>query len=167
MQRAVSSSVVASEVLRFDAQMRDWWNPQGPGKALHQLNPVRSLFVRRFVCGVMGLPQGVSEPLKGLQVLDMGCGGGLLSEALARLGGRVTGVDASHVAIQVATEHAKQSGLDHMITYEQGTAETITPRDPYDLVVCSEVMEHVADPAQLVGHLASLSKGGKVGCVVR
>lgn len=94
--------------------------------------------------------------------------GGLLSESLARLGASVTGVDASAVAVDVASRHARESALD--ITYLQGSAETLladAQRRPFDLVVCSEVIEHVADAAELVGHLASLSDGGRVGCVVR
>jgi 2-polyprenyl-6-hydroxyphenyl methylase/3-demethylubiquinone-9 3-methyltransferase len=136
--------VDTGEIRKFDAAAADWWRPDGPFRPLHDLNPVRCSFVQ------------AARQLDGADVVDLGCGGGLLSEAMARAGARVTGVDASLPAIAAARRHALISGVD--IAYvESGAAEfAATHRHAFDLVTCMELLEHVPDPAALVQACAAM-----------
>lgn len=154
----------SEETKKFSRLMDDWWDPlKGPSVALHQLNPFRVGFIRQFVCSSLQIEGFRSNPLVGLDVLDVGCGGGILSESLTRLGGRVHGIDASEKAIEIAKRHgSKLQGL----TYEVATTDELVARGfSYDLVICSEVLEHVPDYELLISDLAKLSNG-KVGVVV-
>ncbi len=136
------------EIARFSAQADLWWNAAGQFKALHQINPLRLAYVVRHA--------GVA----GKQVLDVGCGGGLLSEAIAAAGGRVTGIDMAAPALSVARSHAKRSGL--AIEYHQSTAEdwARSHSGAYDVVTCMELLEHVPDPAGLVSACSRLLRPG-------
>ncbi|MBF2734795.1 MAG: bifunctional 2-polyprenyl-6-hydroxyphenol methylase/3-demethylubiquinol 3-O-methyltransferase UbiG [Betaproteobacteria bacterium AqS2] len=129
----------------FDA--KGWWDPQGKHRLLHVFNPTRTGYVER-----------VCEGLAGKEVLDAGCGGGIFAEALARSGAKVTGIDASAGAIEAAREHAKAEGLD--ISYEEAGIEDYQREKKFDAVVCMEMLEHVAAPAQAVAALAGLLKPG-------
>ncbi len=152
--------MVSREVQQFSNAMGEWWDPTGPARALHQLNPVRVRFVRQFASECWPQPAG-SYPLEGVSVLDVGCGGGLLSEALARLGGDVTGIDASERAVQVATARVGKMPVKGQLKYRVGSPEDLKEKS-FDLVVCSEVIEHVADPDAFVGQLTRLSRRGAV-----
>lgn len=155
---AGQTSIRPSEVAHFGALAEDWWNPKGSSAMLHRLNPVRLAYIREQVDAHWSLPHGDFRPLAGRRVLDVGCGAGLLCEPLARLGGIVTGLDATPENIAVARDHAERSGL--AVDYVAGGIETLDAA-PFDLVTCMEVVEHVEDPAAFIAHLARMvAKGG-------
>ena len=162
-RRAASSSVDAGEVQRFNSAMADWWAPNGPAKALQQMNPVRVGFIRDFCLKTVverGQEAQPGRPLAGVTIADVGCGGGLLSEALARLGASVTGIDASAKAIEVASARATAARLSQL-SYRQASPDELEG-EQFDVVVCSEVLEHVVDAEAFVGHLGALAKRGLV-----
>ena len=144
------SSIVAGEVEQFAAHAGDWWDPNGSEAMLHKLNPVRLKYIRDQVDQHWQCDECSRRPLEGKTALDVGCGAGLLAEPLARLGAQVTGLDASAALINVAREHARQSGLE--INYHDGDLAELEGQ--FDLVTCMEVIEHVADPAAFVTALA-------------
>jgi 2-polyprenyl-6-hydroxyphenyl methylase/3-demethylubiquinone-9 3-methyltransferase len=148
------------EVARFDRLARDWWDPKGPMQALHKLNPVRLQYIRDTACGRFGRDAKNPRCLEGLTVLDVGCGGGVLSEPLARLGAMVAGLDPAATNIVVAKLHAERSGLT--IDYRDETIEAVTARgEAFDIVVAMEVVEHVADvPAFVSACCAAVKPGG-------
>jgi 2-polyprenyl-6-hydroxyphenyl methylase/3-demethylubiquinone-9 3-methyltransferase len=151
------SSILADEVTQFAAQAGDWWDPNGPEAMLHKLNPVRLKYIRDQVDQHWQCDESRRTPLEGKKALDVGCGAGLLAEPLARLGARVTGLDASPELIVVAREHAAATGL--AIDYRAG--EIADQEGQFDLITCLEVIEHVADPAAFVKALAKrLAPGG-------
>jgi 2-polyprenyl-6-hydroxyphenyl methylase/3-demethylubiquinone-9 3-methyltransferase len=151
------SSILADEVTQFAAQAGDWWDPNGPEAMLHKLNPVRLKYIRDQVDQHWQCDECRRTPLEGKTALDVGCGAGLLAEPLARLGARVTGLDASPELNAVAREHAAATGL--AIAYRAG--EIAEQEGQFDLVTCLEVIEHVADPAAFVKALAKrLAPGG-------
>ncbi|MCJ8501863.1 bifunctional 2-polyprenyl-6-hydroxyphenol methylase/3-demethylubiquinol 3-O-methyltransferase UbiG [Desulfatitalea alkaliphila] len=141
-------NVDQEEIDRFGAMAHQWWQPEGPFKGLHDINPVRLAYVARHA------------ELSGRRVLDVGCGGGLLSEAMARAGARVTGIDMAPAALAVARQHAAQNGVN--VDYRQAAAETRvgTHAGAYDIVTCMELVEHVPDPAALVAACARLARPG-------
>lgn len=145
------SSVLPEDVARFAAQADSWWTPGGPFAALHALGPVRLAYLRQQV-----------GTLKGLKVLDVGCGGGLMAEPMAREGAKVTGLDASPEAIEAARAHAKLSRLS--IAYQVGTAEALAATGArFDLITALEIVEHVADLPAFVATLAGMVKpGGRI-----
>ena len=151
------AQVDPAEIRRFAALSDQWWAADGPLGQLHRMTPARMEIIRDALApGADGL-----TPLAGVSVLDVGCGGGLLSEPLTRLGARVTGLDASPDAVEAARAHARQSGLD--ITYRTGTLDDQEAAGPYDAVIASEVIEHVPDPAGFLGGIArALRPGGTV-----
>ena len=143
-------SVDPGEVARFSAMAEAWWDPEGDFRPLHALNPVRLAFIRDRVTAHFGRPAQTSEPLAGLRVLDVGCGGGLLCEPMRRLGATVVGVDASARNIEIARAHAAQSELD--IEYHAAAAESLAATGrQFDVVLTMEVVEHVADLDALLG----------------
>lgn len=146
----VKTSIVPDEVSRFAAHAGDWWDPDGSQAMLHKLNPVRLKYVRDQLDQHWQCDECSRTPLDGKTALDVGCGAGLLTEPLARLGARVTGIDASPDLIAAAREHSAAMGLD--IDYRTGGVETLDAR--FDLVTCMEVIEHVADPAAFMKALA-------------
>ncbi|WP_084420315.1 bifunctional 2-polyprenyl-6-hydroxyphenol methylase/3-demethylubiquinol 3-O-methyltransferase UbiG [Henriciella litoralis] len=153
-------SIDADEVAKFSAMAADWWDPKGKFKPLHKFNPVRLNFIRETAVNRFGLDASQRKPLSGLRILDIGCGGGLVCEPMARLGASVTGVDASEANIKTAITHAREGGLD--IDYRAGTAEGLLDggTEPFDIVLNLEVVEHVADPAQFLKDTAALVKPG-------
>src|SRR5437762_11064398 len=144
------STIVDAEVKQFAAHAGDWWGPSGSEAMLHKLNPVRLKYLRDIVDQHWQCDEHVRRPLEGKNALDVGCGAGLLAEPLARLGARVTGIDASPELIGVAREHAAAIGLE--IDYRAGDVQSLNAR--FDLVTAMEVIEHVADPAQFVKAVA-------------
>ncbi len=141
------ANVDASEVAKFEALASRWWDPRGELRTLHQINPARLAFVERHVA------------LEGSAVLDVGCGGGILAEAMAARGARVTGLDASEAALSVARLHGHESGVH--VEYRRGTAEALASEGAgFDLVTCMELLEHVPDVESLVGACARLVRPG-------
>lgn len=155
-----SPSVDPDEVEKFRAMAADWWSPTGKFAPLHKFNPIRLGFIRERLVSHFGLDDASRTPLKGLRILDIGCGGGLVSEPLARLGASVTGVDAGDRNIKAATVHAEGAGVS--VDYRVGTAEGLLANgEPkFDCVLSMEVVEHVADPARFLADCAGLVKPG-------
>jgi 2-polyprenyl-6-hydroxyphenyl methylase / 3-demethylubiquinone-9 3-methyltransferase len=140
------ASVDPAEVARFSALAETWWDPEGPFKPLHRMNPLRLDYITGHIVSHFGRDGKAKAPLGGLKVLDIGCGGGLLAEPMARLGATVTGLDASEENIAVAALHAKNSGL--AIAYRSATAEDVAAEGKtFDVILTMEVVEHVADVA--------------------
>lgn len=161
MAEAHKSSVDPSEVARFAALADDWWDPSGAFRPLHRLNPVRIAFVRDSLAQRLGRDVRRPRPLAGLRLLDIGCGGGLLTEPMARLGAEVVGADASAETIAIAAAHAAESGL--AIDYRATTAEALAAAgERFDVLLNMEVVEHAADPAAFLGSCCRLVKPGGV-----
>ena len=146
VSRMTSASIDRDEVARFDALAARWWDPRGPMAVLHKFNPVRVGYIRDEVCRTFGRDPAAPFPLEGLSVVDIGCGGGVLSEPLARLGARVTGLDPASANIAAARAHAESEGLD--IDYRDETIEALVADGArFDVVLAMEVVEHVSDRA--------------------
>jgi 2-polyprenyl-6-hydroxyphenyl methylase/3-demethylubiquinone-9 3-methyltransferase len=153
------STVDPDEVERFSALAAEWWNPRGKMAPLHKFNPVRIGYVRDQAALRFARDAKRLDSLKGLRILDIGCGGGLLSEPLARLGAEMVGVDPSATNIDAAKQHAEQSGL--AVDYRCGTAEELAEAgELFDIVLAMEVVEHVADVPLFVGCCADMVKPG-------
>ncbi|MFQ5533912.1 MAG: bifunctional 2-polyprenyl-6-hydroxyphenol methylase/3-demethylubiquinol 3-O-methyltransferase UbiG [Sphingomonadales bacterium] len=156
-----SPSVDQTEIERFEAIADAWWDPGGDFAPLHKLNPVRLEYIRDHLCRHFDLKPDAARPLDGLSVLDIGCGGGLLCEPMARLGARVTGADASQKNIDIAALHARNSGLE--IDYRSTTAEDLAAAGArFDVVLNMEVIEHVADVDSFLSACSALIKPGGV-----
>ncbi|NOZ32258.1 MAG: bifunctional 2-polyprenyl-6-hydroxyphenol methylase/3-demethylubiquinol 3-O-methyltransferase UbiG [Alphaproteobacteria bacterium] len=154
-----ASTIDESEIARFSAMAEAWWDPAGKFKPLHQINPVRLAYIREHVIEHFGLDGAVREPLAGLRMLDIGCGGGLLCEPMARLGAEVVGVDPGHENIAIARAHARDMELD--IDYRATDAETLAAAgEQFDVVLNMEVVEHVADVSFYLKSCADLVKPG-------
>jgi len=139
------STIDDGEVAKFEAMAAEWWDPQGKFKPLHMLNPTRLDYITGQIAAEFGRDLSDDHPFSGLRLLDIGCGGGLLCEPMARLGATVVGADAAPRNIPVAQIHAAQSGLD--IDYRHTTAEALAAAgETFDVVLNMEVVEHVADP---------------------
>ena len=153
------SSIDPKEIERFDAMAADWWNPRGTMKALHRLNPLRLRYIRDRVAEHFAISSTALDGLRGLSLADIGCGAGLLSEPLARLGGEVTGVDAAPTNIEMARRHAGQAGI--AVDYRAMTAEDLLAAgDRFDVVLAMEIVEHVTNPAAFLANCAGLVKPG-------
>ncbi|MBI3453750.1 MAG: bifunctional 2-polyprenyl-6-hydroxyphenol methylase/3-demethylubiquinol 3-O-methyltransferase UbiG [Rhodospirillales bacterium] len=149
----------AAEIARFSAIAEEWWDPVGKLRPLHKLNPVRLAFIRDELAGHFGRDPLRPRPLAGLRLLDIGCGGGLVAEPMARLGAEVTAVDASEKNIHVARLHAAQGGL--AIDYRAAAAEDLVAAGKdFDVVLALEIVEHVADLGSFLGTCAALAKPG-------
>jgi 2-polyprenyl-6-hydroxyphenyl methylase / 3-demethylubiquinone-9 3-methyltransferase len=137
-----------AELAKFSALAQSWWDPKGPSKPLHDLNPLRLQYLERAVA------------LEGARVLDVGCGGGILSEAMARAGARVLGIDLSQAVLDVAELHAIEAKI--AAEYRLVAVEELAQQQPaaFDLVTCMEMLEHVPDPAASVAALSALVKPG-------
>ncbi len=145
------TSILPEEVEQFAAHAGDWWDPHGSEAMLHRLGPVRLKYIRDQIDQHWQCDECGRTPLTGKTALDVGCGAGLLTEPLARLGAKVSGVDASPELIAVARQHAAAQGLE--IDYRADEVEALNGR--FDLVTCMEVIEHVAEPAAFVKSLAA------------
>jgi 2-polyprenyl-6-hydroxyphenyl methylase/3-demethylubiquinone-9 3-methyltransferase len=153
----VQTSILPEEAERFGKLAGDWWDPDGASAMLHKLNPVRLKYVRDMIDRHWQCDECSRRPLEGKSALDVGCGAGLLTEPLARLGARVTGIDAAPEVIAVARDHAAAMGLE--IDYRAGDVQAL--EGEFDLITAMEVIEHVADPAAFVIALARrLAAGG-------
>ena len=160
----MSSTIDAAEVAKFEAMAAEWWDPTGKFKPLHEMNPCRLEYITRQIAAEFGRDLAKPEPFKGLRLLDIGCGGGLLSEPMARLGATVLGADVAARNIPVARIHAEQSGLQ--IDYRHTSAEALAEAgEQFDVVLNMEVVEHVADPlAYLTACQQLLKPGGLMVC---
>ena len=143
-----SQNVDAAELEKFSALAQSWWDPAGPSKPLHELNPLRLRYIERAL------------ELQGAGVLDVGCGGGILSESMARAGARVLGIDLSQAVLDVAELHALEGRI--AVEYRATAAEQLAMEQPaaFDLVTCMEMLEHVPQPAAAMAALATLVKPG-------
>jgi len=151
------ATIVKEEAERFGRLASDWWDPNGRSAMLHKLNPVRLKYIRDQIDQHWQCDECSRKPLEGKTALDVGCGAGLLTEPLARLGAKVTGIDASPEVIAVARDHTRAMALD--VDYRVGEVEELDGQ--FDLVTCMEVIEHVADPALFLRALARrLATGG-------
>ncbi len=153
----VRTSIRAEEAAHFGGMASDWWDPDGKSAMLHKLNPVRLAYIRDRIDQHWQADEHGFRPLEGRTALDVGCGAGLLAEPLARLGAKVTAIDAAPELIEVAKAHAAGAGL--AIDYRAIAVENLT--GTYDLVTAMEVVEHVADPRAFLASLAArLAPGG-------
>jgi len=153
------TTIDPADVARFSALAAEWWNPIGTFRPLHRFNPVRIQYIRDRATAHFGRPTDSTEPLKGLTLLDIGCGGGLLSEPMTRLGATVTGVDASEKNIKTAATHAAETGL--VIDYRATTAEDLAATGAqFDIILNMEVIEHVADVPLFLSACSRMLKPG-------
>ena len=160
----MTTTIDPAEVAKFEAMAAEWWDPNGKFKPLHQMNPCRLDYITTQVAAEFGRDLRQPRPFAGLRLLDIGCGGGLLSEPMARLGATVVGADAAARNIPVAELHAQQSGLT--IDYRNVAAEDLAAAgEQFDVVLNMEVVEHVADPlAYLTACQQLLKPGGLMIC---
>lgn len=160
----VNQTVDDAEIAKFEAMATEWWDPNGKFKPLHMLNPTRLDYITRQIAAEFGRDLTTPLPFAGLRLLDIGCGGGLLAEPMARLGAEVVGADAAPRNIPVAQIHAQKSGLT--IDYRHTTAEALAAAgEQFDVVLNMEVVEHVADPlAYLTACQQLLKPGGLMIC---
>ena len=160
----VNQTVDDAEIAKFEAMATEWWDQNGKFKPLHMLNPTRLDYITRQIAAEFGRDLTTPLPFAGLRLLDIGCGGGLLSEPMARLGAEVVGADAAQRNIPVAQIHAQKSGLT--IDYRHTTAEALAAAgEQFDVVLNMEVVEHVADPlAYLTACQQLLKPGGLMIC---
>ncbi|UOM35845.1 bifunctional 2-polyprenyl-6-hydroxyphenol methylase/3-demethylubiquinol 3-O-methyltransferase UbiG [Acuticoccus sp. I52.16.1] len=153
------STIDAAEVDKFDRLAAEWWNPDGKMKPLHKFNPVRLTFLRQSLCRHFERDPKLELPLEGLRIADIGCGGGLLSEPLARMGAEVVGVDAAATNVEVAGRHAAQSGVS--VDYRNTTAEAMAAEgETFDAVLAMEIVEHVADVDAFVAACGAMVRPG-------
>ena len=162
--QASQFTVDGAEIAKFEAIAADWWDPNGKFKPLHMINPCRIDYINSQICAEYGRDTSIDSPFKGLKILDIGCGGGLLCEPMARLGADVIGVDAAARNIEVAKTHARESLLT--IDYRVSTAEQLAAQgEVFDIVLNMEVLEHVAEPkAYLMACGKLLRSGGLMVC---
>ena len=159
-----TDTIDPAEIAKFEAMAAEWWDPNGKFRPLHMMNPVRLDYITRQIAAEFGRDLTAERPFEGLRLLDIGCGGGLLSEPMARLGADVVGADAAERNIPVARVHAEQSGLT--IDYRHTSAEVLAAAgEQFDVVLNMEVVEHVADPqAYLTACHDLLKSGGLMLC---
>jgi 2-polyprenyl-6-hydroxyphenyl methylase/3-demethylubiquinone-9 3-methyltransferase len=154
-----TSTLDDTEVKRFAALAAEWWDPNGKFRPLHKLGPARLAFIRQEIVRHFALTSGGLRPFEGLSVLDIGCGGGLVSEPVARLGGSVTGIDPAAENIEAARRHASSQGLT--IDYRASLVEDLVAEGrTFDCVLCLEVVEHVPDVAAFLATCAKLVRPG-------
>lgn len=149
------NTVDAKEIQNFSKDSSRWWDENGPFKPLHRLNPVRLSYIKQQICQHFGRDFESFKSYDGLSILDIGCGGGLVCEPMARLGGNVTGIDADNNAIETARDHAEQSDLE--IEYLNKSTSDIQGQQ-YDVVLALEIIEHVADLDTFMREVVALCK---------
>jgi 2-polyprenyl-6-hydroxyphenyl methylase/3-demethylubiquinone-9 3-methyltransferase len=158
-----TTTVDPAEIQRFAAIAEAWWDPEGKFKPLHRLNPTRIGYIRSRLELHFGRDTKAMRPFEGLRLVDIGCGGGLVAEPMARLGFSVTAIDAAEPGLAIAEAHAESQGL--VIDYRQSTAEDLAEAgEQFDVVLALEIVEHVADPAAFFQALGQLVRPG--GAVV-
>ncbi len=156
---AAGATVDPAEVARFAALAGEWWDARGRFAPLHRMNPARLRLIRDAICRNFGRDPAGARPFDGLHIVDLGCGGGLICEPMARLGATVTGIDAGAEAVEIARAHARQSGL--AIDYRHDTAEALAEAgEAFDVVLNLEVVEHVLDVAVFMAAAGGLVKPG-------
>ena len=163
----IGSTAVPEEVARFVAMADEWWDPNGKFKPLHKFNPVRIDFIKDRVCAHFGKDPQAPRPLSGVRILDIGCGGGLVSEPLALLGADMTSIDAAEKNVKIASLHAEQSGVK--IGYRHILPEDLLKEGvQFDVVLNMEVVEHVADLSEFIDICCQMVKqgGAMVGATV-
>ncbi|QFR33109.1 bifunctional 2-polyprenyl-6-hydroxyphenol methylase/3-demethylubiquinol 3-O-methyltransferase UbiG [Ancylobacter sp. TS-1] len=154
-----ATTVDPREVERFAALAAEWWNPRGKMRVLHRFNPVRLAYLREKITAHFGRDARAIRPLEGLSLVDIGCGGGLLSEPLARMGATVTGIDPAEKNVRIAALHAQESGV--AVDYRATTAEALADSGArFDVVMAMEVVEHVADVGLFLARAAEMVKPG-------
>ncbi len=158
MPQRRAASIAIDEIAQFSRQAGDWWNPEGVFRPLHRLNPVRLRYVRDAICVHSGREAQARESLRGLDILDVGCGGGLLTEPLARLGAHVTGLDGSREAIAVARAHAQGDGAEDRLSLPIALKNLADGKKRYDVITALEIAEHVADLDSFLEAIAALLK---------
>lgn len=159
MSEAARTTIDQAEVDRFSAMAAEWWDPAGKFRPLHKFNPVRLTYIRDLVSVQFGRDPKAHRPLEGLRILDIGCGGGLLSEPMARMGANVLGADASEKNIGIAKAHAAGSGVP--VDYRAVTAEALAEAgETFDVVLNMEVVEHVSDVEFFLTTCASMVRPG-------
>ncbi|WP_420872602.1 bifunctional 2-polyprenyl-6-hydroxyphenol methylase/3-demethylubiquinol 3-O-methyltransferase UbiG [Nitrospirillum pindoramense] len=157
MMSQTATTVDPGEIQRFSAIAAEWWDEAGKFRPLHKLNPVRLEYLRDRICAHFGRDPLAPQPLKGLRLVDIGCGGGLLSEPLARMGAEVVGIDAAERNVKTAATHAMETGTP--VDYRHTTAEDLVAAgETFDAVLSLEVVEHVADVPLFLDSLAALLK---------
>ena len=161
---AAPGSIDPGEVAKFEAMAAEWWDPAGPFRPLHEMNPTRLDYIARQIAAEFDRDPAARRPFEGLRLVDIGCGGGLLCEPMARLGAAVTGIDAAAGNIPVARLHAERAGLP--VDYRQTTAEALAAEGAaFDVVLAMEIVEHVADPGAFLATCgALLAPGGLLIC---
>lgn len=153
------TTINQAEVDKFSAMAAEWWDPSGKFRPLHKFNPVRLTYIKEKVCEHFSRESTERHPFKGLCFLDIGCGGGLLAEPMARLGAEMIGADASDINIEIAKIHAEQSGVN--IDYRATTAEALQENgEQFDVVLNMEVVEHVSDVPLFMTACAQMVKPG-------
>lgn len=154
-----ATTIDAEEIARFSALAAEWWNPTGKFRPLHKFNPVRLTYIKEQVCQHFNLDPNSAKPFAGLRFLDIGCGGGLLCEPMARLGAEIVGADASETNIEVAKIHAAQSGVT--VDYRATSAEDLADaNEQFDVILNMEVVEHVADIDLFMASCCKMVKPG-------
>jgi 2-polyprenyl-6-hydroxyphenyl methylase/3-demethylubiquinone-9 3-methyltransferase len=153
------TTIDQGEIERFSRIAAEWWDPAGKFKPLHKFNPVRLAYIRDAICAAHGRDPKAPRPLDGIRIVDVGCGGGLLSEPLARLGASVTGVDAAEKNVKTAAAHAAEAGV--AVDYRATTAEALVAAgEQFDVVLAMEIVEHVADVDLFLDAVGKLAKPG-------
>ena len=165
-QQSSAGTIDEDEVARFSRIAGQWWDPRGPMAALHKFNPVRLAYIRDRLAGHFGRDAKRLDSLAGLRLLDIGCGGGILSEPLARLGAAVVGADPSERNIAVAQQHAARSGL--AIDYRNTSAEALASAgERFDVVLAMEVVEHVPTSALFIDCRCNIWSSRAASCLSR
>ena len=158
-KKAKQTTIDEAEVERFSAMAAEWWDPNGKFRPLHKFNPVRLQYIKEKICTKFDRDIKDPKALIGLRILDIGCGGGLLCEPMARMGADVVGADASSINIEVASLHARENGLS--IDYRAQSAESLEEAgEKFDVILNMEVVEHVADVELFMRKCANMTKSG-------